>query len=227
MLKKYFINEQSITWESILKNEIKKKYFYFLIKFLENEYKKYNIFPKKNQILKALELKFKNIKVVILGQDPYYTKNLANGLAFSTPYNEKKPPTLKNIILELKYNIKTNVNLNHFTLEKWPTEGILLLNSILTVRENKPLSHSNIGWEIFTNYIIKAINKYHENVVFLLWGNYAQSKEILIDKTKNYIIKTSHPSPYSARFGFFGSKCFTKTNDYLKKTQQKEINWVV
>ena len=223
MMKKH--TNQYITWWSFLKNETNKNYFYHLIIFLTYEYTNYNIFPRQKQILRSLEIEFKNIKVVIFGQDPYYKKDLANGLSFSVSKSINNiPPSLKNIYNELQYDVKIQ-SPKHGDLISWTKQGVLLLNTILTVREGIPLSHANKGWELFTNSIIKNINKYHENVVFLLLGTYAKNKKFLINKNKNFIIETTHPSPHSAQFGFLGSRCFSKINTYLKKTGQKEINW--
>ncbi len=215
-----------ITWKKIINNEKKKIYFINIIKFLNKEYKISNIFPNKKKIFKVFKLtKFNKIKIVILGQDPYYKKNQANGLAFSISKKIKITQCIKNIYKEIKNEFPKFKIPNHGCLKKWSKQGILLLNSILTVKENKPLSHKNIGWEIFTNNIIKYINKYLNNIIFLLWGNYAKKKIKFINKNKHIILCTSHPSPLSINKGFLGCNHFKKVNKILKKKNIKIIKW--
>ncbi len=216
-----------INWKYIINKEKKNKYFKKLLLFLKHEYKHKKIFPKKNHIFNAFKLtKFEKLKVVIIGQDPYYNKKQAHGLAFSVRSNIKNiPPSIQNIYKEIKkeypkYNIPKNG-----CLKNWAKQDILLLNSILTVEEKKPKSHKNQGWEIFTNKIICYINKYLKNIVFLLWGYNAQKKTLLINNKKHLILKTSHPSPLSVNKGFNGCNHFKKTNLFLQKINKKKIIW--
>ena len=215
------------SWDLILEEEYKKDYFKKLVEFINNEYKEKTIYPKKSCILKALSLtRYEDIKVVILGQDPYHGEKEANGLAFSVSNGIKLPPSLKNIYKELKDDLGIEVSTSG-NLECWSKEGVLLLNTVLTVEKDKPASHKNKGWEIFTDAIIKKINERTNPVVFILWGNFARSKKSLITNSIHKIIESPHPSPFSARTGFFGSKPFSKTNSYLKENNQKEIDWRV
>ncbi|MBQ8235012.1 MAG: uracil-DNA glycosylase [Bacilli bacterium] len=211
------------SWDKVLKEEYKKEYFVNLTNFIRNAYKNETVYPKKEDIFKALKLtEYENLKVVIIGQDPYHGENEANGLAFSVYNDVKMPPSLRNIFKELKDDL--GIERTNKDLSDWATEGVLLLNSILTVKKDSPLSHSNKGWEIFTDSIIKKINERNDSIVFILWGSFARSKKILIDK-KHYIIESAHPSPLSASRGFFGSKPFSKTNLYLKSIGKEEIKW--
>lgn len=183
------------------------------------------IYPPKELIFRALELTpFENIKVVILGQDPYHGEGEANGLAFSVNKGVELPPSLRNIYEELKSDMGIKIP-NHGDLTSWAKQGVLLLNSVLTVEKDKPASHRNIGWEEYTDSIIKKISDKKENIVFILWGKYAQSKKAFIDERKHLVISSPHPSPFSANKGFFGSKPFSKTNTYLKSKGKKEIDW--
>ena len=186
-----------------------------------------NIYPQKKDIFKALELTpLKLIKVIILGQDPYHGLNQANGLAFSVNKGVKIPPSLRNIFKELNSDLGIDIP-KHGDLSKWSKEGVLLLNSILTVEKDKAASHRNMGWEKYTDSLIKQISDTKEHVVFILWGQYAQSKIPLIDQTKHLVISAPHPSPFSARKGFFGSKPFSRANQWLKENHIKEIDWRV
>lgn len=210
------------SWKEILKDEFKKNYFKKIEYFLNSEIKKWKIiYPKKENIFNILNsLELKDIKVVIIGQDPYFKKNQAHWLSFSVQKWVKIPPSLKNIFKEIwKEDIK-NWDLSYL-VEQW----VFLLNAILTVEAEKPTSHSKIGWEKFTDKIIEMISNNNENVVFLLWWNYAKSKSKLIDKNKHLILETSHPSPLWSYRGFLWSWCFKKTNEYLKEKWKKEINW--
>tara|TARA_B100000579_G_scaffold394879_1_gene372545 strand:+ start:941 stop:1597 length:657 start_codon:yes stop_codon:yes gene_type:complete len=183
------------------------------------------IYPAKENIFRSFELTpLSDLKVVILGQDPYHGENQANGLAFSVSQGIKLPPSLINIHKELLDDIKCKKP-SDGSLEPWAKEGVLLLNSILTVEENKAASHKDIGWEDFTDGIIKAINDYRNKIVFILWGSYAKSKSNFIDNSKHLIISSVHPSPLSANKGFFGSRPFSKCNEYLSKNSITEINW--
>ena len=215
------------SWDKILNDEYNKEYFKNIIKLINKEYKEKVIFPLKSNILRSLKLTdYDNVKVVILGQDPYHGEGEANGLAFAVSNGIKLPPSLQNIYKELYDDLnieKSNVG----NLECWAKEGVLLLNSVLTVEKDKAASHKGIGWETFTDAIIKKINEKDTPVVFILWGNFARSKKSLITNKKHYIIESTHPSPFSARNGFFGSKPFSKTNNFLKNNNIKEIDWKV
>lgn len=213
------------TWDNLLTEEVKKDYFKELIEYVNNEYKTKTIYPKKTEVFNAFKYTdYKDVKVVILGQDPYHGPNQAEGLSFSVSNEVIKPPSLKNIFKELESDLKIPFP-EHNSLKPWAKEGVLLLNAVLTVEEHKPASHANKGWETFTDEIIKIINKKDEPVVFILWGNYAREKKKFITNPIHYIIESPHPSPFSARNGFFGSKPFSKTNDFLKSKGIKEINW--
>ena len=182
------------------------------------------IYPSYENIFRALNLtQFKDVKVVIIGQDPYHGENEANGLAFSISKEVKITPSLRNIFKELKNDL--NIDRTNTDLSSWAKQGVLLLNSILTVEKDTPLSHSNIGWQEITNYIIKYISSNKNNVVFILWGNFAKQYKDIIDSSKHLIIESAHPSPLSANRGFFNSKPFSRTNNYLKKNNQSVIDW--
>lgn len=184
-------------------------------------------YPTKENIFKALELThFNNVKVVILGQDPYHGKGEANGLAFSVNRDIRIPPSLKNIYKELNSDLGLPIP-NHGDLTNWSKQGVLLLNSILTVEPDRPASHRKIGWEEYTDSIVKEINDKKENIVFILWGKYAQEKGKYIDESKHLVIKSPHPSPFSARTGFFGSKPFSKCNTYLESKGIEKIDWKI
>lgn len=212
------------SWNNILSSiDIVDKYKDINNKINE-EYKTKIIYPDKSNVYKALELtSFDDIKVVIIGQDPYHGDGEANGLAFSLNESVRITPSLRNIFLELKSDI--GVERSNKDLTGWAKQGVLLLNTILTVEKDKPLSHKDLGWEDITDYIIKYISVNKSNVVFILWGKNAEKKEELIDSYKHLVIKSAHPSPFSARRGFFGSKPFSKTNEYLKKNNQSVIDW--
>ena len=222
------INKNSIfssKWQEILKSEFSKEYFQDLKKFLKTEYKNHNIFPSKNKIFEAInKTAFDDIKIVIIGQDPYHGKGQANGIAFSVNDGINKPPSLKNILKELSDDLK--LNSESVKLKNWTKQGVLLLNSILTVRENKPSSHKNQGWEIFTTKIIKNIAREKKNIIFILWGNYALQKIKKIDLSNHFILKSPHPSPLSSYRGFFGCKHFSKANKILKKLKKEQVKWV-
>ena len=215
------------TWDNLLKEEVNKDYFKTLINYINEEYKEKTIYPKKTEVFNAFKYTdYTNVKVVILGQDPYHGPNQAEGLSFSVSNEVIKPPSLKNIFKELESDLGIPFP-EYNSLKPWAKEGVLLLNAVLTVEEHKPASHANKGWETFTDEIIKIINKKDEPVVFILWGNYAREKKKYITNPIHYIIESPHPSPFSARNGFFGSKPFSKTNDFLKRQGIKEINWNV
>jgi len=214
------------SWKDLLNEEFEKFYFIELKKFLlEEKSKGIIIFPPGSQIFAALNhTPFDKVKVVLLGQDPYHGIGQANGLCFSVNDGVKFPPSLQNIFKELKEDCRCEISASG-NLIKWAEQGVLLLNATLTVRENEAGSHQNKGWETFTDTIIKTISDKKENIVFILWGRFAQSKETLIDSSKHLILKAAHPSPFSAYNGFFGCKHFSKTNSYLKEKKLTEINW--
>ena len=213
-------------WRELLKEELEKEYFVDLMNFLESEYVNATIYPPKNQIFSAFNYtSFDNVKVVILGQDPYHGFGQANGLAFSVSDDIILPPSLRNIFKELKNDLGTEIPKSG-NLEKWAKQGVLLLNDVLTVRESKAGSHQKKGWEKFTSAVIELISNKKENVVFLLWGNYAQKKGKNINNNIHLILKSGHPSPMSANQGkWFGNQHFSKANNYLKNNYLKEINW--
>ena len=214
-------------WKQLLGNEFKKEYFKNLENFLKLEYLNKKIYPKKEQVFKALNhTSFKNAKVLILGQDPYHQKNQANGLSFSVNKGMPIPPSLKNIFKELENDLNIK-NYEHGDLTNWANNGVLMLNSVLTVEDSKPNSHKNIGWEKFTSKIIEILNKKETPFVFILWGKNAISKKSLINNKKHLILTSVHPSPLSAHNGFFGNKHFSKTNDFLVKNNMTPINWKI
>ncbi len=214
------------SWLKELNHIFKKKYFINLIKTIKDEYKYNQIYPKSKNIYNAFELcPFSDIKVVILGQDPYHGRNQANGLSFSVNKNENIPPSLKNIFKELKYNYP-NYEFKDGDLSDWAKQGVLLLNSILTVRDKNPGSHSKLGWDKFTDTVINLISLKKKNIVFILWGTFAKSKMNMIERQSSHLILMSpHPSPFSAYKGFFGQNHFKKTNDYLELNGIEKINW--
>ena len=213
------------SWYELLKDEFEKDYFLKLRKFIKNEYKTKQIFPHPKNIFKAFELTPANdVKVVILGQDPYHGANQAHGLAFSVQEDIKIPPSLNNIYKELYDDLNIPIKRSG-NLESWAKQGVLLLNSVLTVESGKANSHKNIGWEKFTESVISLISKKKEILVFLLWGSYAHKKEDFIESNNHLILKSVHPSPLSAYNGFFGSRHFSKANNFLKKNNIKEIIW--
>ena len=214
-------------WDNLLEEEYKKAYFKELMDFVKNEYKTKTIYPKQNEVFNAFRYtSFDNVKVVILGQDPYHGPNQAEGLSFSVSDEVIKPPSLKNIFKELESDIGIQFPEAN-SLKPWAKEGVLLLNAVLTVQEHMPTSHKDKGWETFTDNVIKILNERKEPIVFILWGTYARNKKELITNPQHYVIESPHPSPFSARTGFFGSKPFSKTNKFLKSKGIKEINWRV
>mgnify|MGYP001442456694 FL=1 len=213
-------------WEKVLSNQFKLEYYKKLEKKVLDDYNSLKCYPDLNNIFKAFNLcKFNDLKVVIIGQDPYHGYNEANGLAFSVNEGINIPPSLKNILKEVKSDIgKTSINNGDLSI--WATQGVFLLNSILTVVENKPLSHKGIGWEDFTNEVIKIISKNASNIVFLLWGNNAKNKIKFIDEQKNCVLMSGHPSPLSANRGYwFNNKHFSQTNNYLISKNKTPIIW--
>lgn len=214
-------------WKDYLASEFESDYYLNLRKFLVSEYNSKVIYPNMYDIFNALHYtSYKDTKVVILGQDPYHGPNQAHGLSFSVNPGVKTPPSLVNIYKELHTDLGCYIPNNGY-LKKWADQGVLLLNTVLTVREGEANSHKNKGWEHFTTKIIKVLNQKDTPVVFILWGNNAISKESLITNPKHFIIKSVHPSPLSASRGFFGSKPFSKANDFLISTNQKPIDWQI
>lgn len=211
-------------WDIVLKDDFSSEYFKKLGVFVKNEYNKKIIYPEYKNIFNALRYTdYDDVKVVILGQDPYHGDREAHGLSFSVKNGIPMPPSLRNIFKELKNDI--DVNRTQTDLTDWAKQGVLLLNSIMTVVKDHPLSHKDKGWEIFTDHIIKYLGEREKPMVFILWGSYARSKKELIKNKNHLIIESVHPSPLSASRGFFGSKPFSKTNDFLKKNDLTEIKW--
>jgi uracil-DNA glycosylase len=214
------------SWKEVLKDEFKKDYFLQIATFIKTEKAAGKIiYPPGSLMFNAFDkTPFNKVKVVLLGQDPYHNPGQAQGLSFSVPNGITKPPSLINIFKELQSDlgIQSAVNGN---LEKWAEQGVLLLNASLTVRKNEPGSHSKIGWIEFTDAVIRKISEEKKGVVFLLWGRFAQDKQVLIDETKHHVLKAAHPSPFSADKGFFGCKHFSKTNDFLMQEGLQPIDW--
>lgn len=214
-------------WDIYLKDEYNKDYFKNLIAFVNKEYKEKTIYPPKNEIFNALRhTTYKNVKVVILGQDPYHGYHQAEGLSFSVKNGIKKPPSLQNIFKELNNDLGIPLPKTS-SLIPWADQGVLLLNAVLTVEENKAASHKDKGWEIFTDKIIELLNRKEQPIVFILWGSFARNKKKLITNNNHYIIESAHPSPLSAYNGFFGSKPFSKTNNFLISKGLEPINWQI
>ena len=212
-------------WKKILHSEFSKDYFKNLNNFLIEEYKNYTVYPKKEHIFAAInKTEFEKVKIVIIGQDPYHVKNQANGIAFSVNDNITNPPSLKNILKELADDL--NKDTKHVNLVDWANQGVLLLNSILTVRESFPGSHKNKGWEIFTDFLIESLVNERKNLIFIIWGAQAKKKITSIDLSNHYILESPHPSPLSSYRGFFGCKHFSKANKILRNLNKKEIKWI-
>ena len=221
-IKKLHLNSK---WKAFLRQELNTNNFQEIISALEIERKKYSIFPKNDEIFNAFNFTLpSDIKVVILGQDPYHGKGQAHGLCFSVPSGIKIPPSLRNIFKELQRDLNYPISSNG-NLYSWANQGVLMLNSSLTVREKIACSHQKLGWELFTDSIIKKISAKKEGIIFLLWGAFAQKKLELIDQEKHHTLITSHPSPFSAYRGFLGCNHFSKTNKLLLKNKQQPINW--
>ena len=212
-------------WDNILKDLFQKKETNQLFDFINNERKQKNIFPKENDIFKAFKLcSFEKTKIIIVGQDPSHKINQSNGLAFSVPETQPIPPSLKNIYKELHKDTNIKIPQNG-DLSKWAKQGVLLLNSILTVRENEAGSHSKSGWQNFTASVITILSEKKKHLIFILWGNYTKKKQKLINKKKHDILTATHPSPLAAHQGFFGCKHFSKSNKILLKKKKEIINW--
>lgn len=211
-------------WDLVLKDEFEKDYFKKIISRVNREYITKIIYPEYPNIFNAFRLTdYDQVRVVILGQDPYHGDGEAHGLSFSVREGIRRPPSLNNIFKELKDDL--GIYRTNNDLSDWGRQGVLLLNSILTVEKDKAASHKDIGWEIFTDNVIKLLNERDEPIVFILWGNYARSKKVYITNKKHYIIESNHPSPLSANRGFFGSKPFSKTNNFLIKNGYEPIKW--
>ena len=214
-------------WDELLKEEFEKDYYLNLRKFLIEEYKTRQIFPNMHNIYEALKhTSYKDPKVLILGQDPYHGDNQAHGLAFSVQPQVKTPPSLLNMYKELKDDLGCFIPNNGY-LMPWADQGVLLLNTALTVRAHEANSHKNKGWEIFTDRVISILSEREDPVIFVLWGSNARKKVELIDTSKHYILEAPHPSPLSASKGFFGCKHFSKINEILKKLGKEPINWQI
>lgn len=212
-------------WSILLNDQFEQPYFKQLTEIIKNEYNEGVIFPKREHIFEALnKTSYQSVKAVILGQDPYHGDGQAQGLSFSVQPHVKLPPSLRNIFIELKDDIGCEQPING-SLLKWAEEGVLLLNTVLTVKKGIANSHKGKGWEYFTDEMIKLLNNREQSVVFILWGKHAGDKKRLITSPQHLIIESPHPSPFSARKGFFGSKPFSTTNDYLRQHQMKEIDW--
>ena len=214
-------------WDIILEDEYKKDYFIKLKEFVLEEYNSKTIYPPIKEVFNAFYYTpYKDVRVVILGQDPYHGIGQAEGLSFSVKEGITKPPSLVNIFKELHDDLGYDIP-SSGSLVPWAKQGILLLNTVLTVEANKAASHKGRGWEIFTDSVIKALNKREEPIVFILWGSYARSKKSFITNPNHYVIESAHPSPLSAYNGFFGSRPFSKTNNFLKSKELKEIDWSI
>lgn len=214
-------------WQNLLKDEFEKDYYLKLRNFLINEYKTETIYPDMYDIFNALNYtQYKDVKVVIIGQDPYHGPNQAHGLSFSVKPDVAIPPSLSNIYKELNSDLNCYIPNNGY-LKKWADQGVLLLNSVLTVKSGQANSHKNIGWEYFTDKVISILNNRKNPIVFILWGKNAQSKLSIIKNPNHFIIKSVHPSPLSAYRGFWGSKPFSKTNDFLVSIGNQPINWQI
>jgi uracil-DNA glycosylase len=213
------------SWKQKLKVEFSKDYFKQLVQFVKSEYQAHGVYPPGKLIFNAFnKCSFDDVKLVIIGQDPYHGLGQANGLCFSVNDGVNIPPSLQNIFIELNSDLGISIP-KHGNLEKWSEQGVLLLNATLTVRANQPGSHQNKGWEQFTDAVIQCLSKEKEHLVFILWGSYAKKKGEQIDRNKHLILHSVHPSPYSVERGFFGSKHFSRANDYLKKKNKAPIDW--
>lgn len=213
------------SWKEVLMSQFESEYFQQLKEFLVRERMQYRIYPPGNQIFSAFNtVPFQDVKVVIIGQDPYHGPNQANGKCFSVNKGVDQPPSLKNIFREIKSDLGIPIP-NHGDLTAWAEQGVLLLNAVLTVRAHQPQSHQKMGWEQFTDHAIKQLSAHRNGLVFLLWGRSAQMKTAIIDTSKHYVLKAPHPSPLSANRGFFGCRHFSKTNDILKMIGRKPIDW--
>ncbi len=213
------------SWKKQLKDEFGKTYFKELVEFVKNEYATYKVFPPGKQIFSAFDhCSFSDTKVVIIGQDPYHGDGQANGLCFSVAEGIRKPPSLQNIFKEIRSDLGKPIP-ESGNLERWASQGVLMLNATLTVRASTPGSHQNKGWEAFTDAVIKSLNEQKQHLVFLLWGAYAQKKGTIIDRAKHLVLESAHPSPFAAYKGFFENKHFSTCNAYLAQQSKDEIIW--
>lgn len=212
-------------WDDVLKIVFESEGFKKFYHLVEEEYKTKTIFPPQDYVFNALKLTpYKEVKVVIVGQDPYHGEGEAHGLSFSVQKGIKLPPSLKNIYKELESDLGI-LPYEEGDLTKWAKQGVLMLNAVLTVVKDTPASHRNLGWERLTDYIIRVLNEKEEPVVFILWGNFAKEKKVLITNPQHLVLTSAHPSPFSANYGFFGSKPFSKTNEFLEKNGLEPIDW--
>lgn len=215
------------SWKNVLTEEFRKKYFHTLTDFVKGEYQHTIIYPPPKNIFHAFDLTpFDSVEVVILGQDPYHGPNQANGLCFAVKEGVNLPPSLQNIFREIESDLGKPLVHRTGDLERWAKQGVLLLNATLTVKARTPGSHQGKGWEEFTDAVIEKLSRERENLVFILWGNYAKQKGSVIDRTKHCVIESPHPSPFSAHNGFFGSRPFSKANKYLEEHNKKPIDWL-
>ncbi|MFD2998864.1 uracil-DNA glycosylase [Pontibacter toksunensis] len=213
------------SWQNVLQDEFEKPYFNQLVSFVKDEYTTQKVYPAGNQIFNAFEkCTFDKVKVVILGQDPYHGPNQANGLAFSVSDKVRIPPSLLNVFKEIKSDLGKEMPTSG-NLERWAEQGVLLLNATLTVQAGKAGSHQKKGWEEFTDAVVEKVNDLKEHVVFMLWGAYAQKKGAFIDEGKHLVLTAAHPSPFAADRGFFGSRHFSKANQYLREHGKEPIEW--
>ncbi len=212
-------------WREQLADEFEKPYFHKLQEFVDKERSKYDVFPPADQVFHAFaEAPYKSVRVMVLGQDPYHDHNQAHGLCFSVCDGVKFPPSLRNIFKELSEDMGCEMPISG-KLDRWAEQGALLINAVLTVRAHEAGSHARRGWETFTDAVIQAVNRKSDPVVFVLWGNYAQKKRPLIDEDRHGVIASAHPSPLSARRGFFGSRPFSRINEFLSKNDRGTIDW--
>lgn len=215
------------SWKKHLKDEFEKPYFKELTEFVKKEYASTKVYPLPKFIFRAFELTpFEAVRVVILGQDPYFGAKQAMGLSFAVASDMRAPPSLQNIYKELESDLAKTLTHTDGDLSRWAAQGVLLLNAILTVRAGSAGSHQNKGWEEFTDAVIRVLSEKREHLVFILWGNYARAKGAHIDRRKHLVIESTHPSPFSAANGFFGSKPFSKTNKYLLEHHERPIDWL-
>lgn len=226
-MQNILVNWPRNDWSEILKNELTEAYFIELVEKLEAEYAAQTIYPASSELFTAFNLtSYEETCVVVIGQDPYHQVNQAHGLAFSVKEGEALPPSLRNIYQELHDDLAVPISTNG-NLSKWAEQGVLLLNAVLTVRENQANSHQELGWELFTDRIIAALNQHNKPIIFLLWGRKAEAKAKQITAKHHYILRAAHPSPLSAYRGFFGSRHFSQTNELLRKLGRREIDWQI
>ena len=215
------------SWKKYLENEFKEPYFAVLTSFVKDEYQNQLSYPPPKSMFRAFDLcPFEDVKVVILGQDPYHGKGQANGLCFAVAEEVKIPPSLQNIFKEIESDLGAPLVSRSGDLERWAKQGVLLLNATLTVRASLAGSHQGKGWEQFTDAVVRILSRERENLVFILWGNYARKKGEHIDRERHCVLESAHPSPFSAYSGFFGSKPFSKTNEYLRYVGKEPIDWL-